>query len=299
MWGRDILPSTAGAIVVKKALDQAEISTNQVGALLSCSVCRDLFEPSTACIIHGKIGLPHSTLTFDITNACIGFSNGLMVGGQLIDNGVVDKVVVVSAENPAIIIDSNFALVEREKDTITRERFLRILPTFTLGCGAVAFVLSRADKSKSTHRLISTVALTASEHAELCSGNGDFCLTEGQGIGAPVMETESSKLIAEAAILGSEAWKELSTATGWKNQDLEQVICHQVGRQVNEGFYKTMGLPFEKDFSIYQEYGNMVSAALPTALTISAESSKYNIGDKIILTAFGSGLNAVFTAVEW
>jgi hypothetical protein len=44
------------------------------------------------------------------------------------------------------------------------------------------------------------------------------------------------------------------------------IFCHQVGRQVNEAFYREMGLDFDKDFAIYKRYCNMVSAALPAAL---------------------------------
>ena len=72
-----------------------------------------------------------------------------------------------------------------------------------------------------------------------------------------------------------------------------------MGRQVNEAFYNEMGLDFTKDFTIYKRYGNMVSAALPAALAIGAEEKNIRSGEKVLLTAFGSGLNTRFLGFEW
>ena len=77
------------------------------------------------------------------------------------------------------------------------------------------------------------------------------------------------------------------------------LFCHQVGKQVNSLFYETMGLPIEKEFTVYGKYGNLVSAALPSALFTAAEQDVFQEGQKILLTAFGSGLNAMFTGLVW
>jgi acyl-CoA:acyl-CoA alkyltransferase len=299
VWGREMAPSTAGAEAVKAALEDAKVSISDVEALISCSVCRDLFEPSTACIMHEKLGLQTSALAFDITNACIGFSNGLMVMANMIESGAINCGVVVSGENPAIIIDSNFSLIKRNIETFSREDLLKVLPTFTLGGGAVAWVLKKASKSKKSHRYLGGVALVASEHAGLCSGNGDFCVMIDEEGREPVMHTESSLLIASAAKLGGETWIECSKMLGWRASEIDHVVCHQVGKQVNESFYNELGLPFEKDFAAYEQLGNSVSAALPIAVTLAASERPFKEKDKIVLTAFGSGLNSVFSGIEW
>jgi hypothetical protein len=40
-------------------------------------------------------------------------------------------------------------------------------------------------------------------------------------------------------------------------------------------------------------------AAVPTALAIGAEEKDMKPGDKVVLTGFGSGLNALFLGIEW
>jgi 3-oxoacyl-[acyl-carrier-protein] synthase-3 len=113
------------------------------------------------------------------------------------------------------------------------------------------------------------------------------------------METESSKLIAAAALLGQRTWGDLSELLGWTKEQVDHVFCHQVGRQVNEAFYNTLGLDHTKEFAIYPKYGNLVSAALPTAFAIGSEEKKVAKGEKIVLTGFGSGLNSLFLGIEW
>lgn len=68
---------------------------------------------------------------------------------------------------------------------------------------------------------------------------------------------------------------------------------------MNEAFYNEMGLDFDKDFAIYRRYGNMVSAALPAALAIGGDEKGIKPGEKVLLTAFGSGLNTRFLGFEW
>lgn len=299
MWGRDMAPSSAGKVAVEQALEHAGLEKDQVELLISCSVCRDLFEPATACIMHGKLGLSNRSLAFDITNACIGFSNGLAIAANMIESGQVKRAVVVSAENPAIIVDGNFRLIRDRDEQLSRDDLLKILPTFTLGGGAVAYVLAHADVAQTGRRYLGGAALTASEHAALCGGNGDFGVMIDEPDRYPIMETESAKLIHAAALLGNEAWKKASEVLHWSSEEVAHIICHQVGKQVNTEFYRKMGLPFEKDFAIYKDYGNMVSAALPSAVWMAAEQLPFKEGDKILTTAFGSGLNAAFSGFVW
>jgi 3-oxoacyl-[acyl-carrier-protein] synthase-3 len=181
---------------------------------------------------------------------------------------------------------------------LTRDELLKLLPTFTLGCGAVACVLCHESISKHKHHIRGAACRSATQFNDLCEGNVDYCIGGG-GEHEPLMSTESSKLIPTAAKLGGRTWPDASETLGWTREEVNHVFCHQVGKQVNEAFYKEMGLDFEKEFTIYRQYGNLVSAALPTCFAMGVENKPVEKGDKVILTAFGSGLNARFIGVQW
>lgn len=290
-------PSVIATEACKKAIDGIGFDVEKIATLFSCSVTRDYFEPATALLVHRNLGMPETSMALDITNACIGFSNGMIMLANLIESGVVQAGLVVSGENLAKIMDTTFDLLSKEDD-IDRKKFLELMPTFTLGSGAVAAVLCHKNIATKGHRYIGSTARSASEHNELCMGNGDFCFNQLTGLN-PLMTTDSQKLIASAAKLGNRTWQDAKELLEWSEDDIDTIVCHQVGKQVNSVFYDTMGLPMEKEYTVYQQYGNLVSAALPSALFTAAEEGHFSEGDKILLTAFGSGLNCAFSGIVW
>lgn len=296
-WDLSERPSTLGTEVVKKAVEEAGFGMQDMRALLSCAVTRDYFEPATGCIIHRNLGMPEDSIALDVSNACLGFMDGIFFLGNLIESGHVKAGVVVSAEHTRVIVENTFKSVLEGK-TLSREQLLRMLPTFTIGSGAVAYVLCHESISKHKHRILGGATRSATQHCDLCVGNVDYHLVDGPSLG-PVMETDSSKLIAAAAVLGRQTWSDASEVLGWAKQDVDHVFCHQVGRQVNETFYNTLGLDYTKEFVIYPTRGNLVSAALPTAFAVGIGERKLQKNDKIVLTGFGSGLNSLFLGIEW
>ncbi len=296
-WDETVSPSQIGTVAALKALEKSSIKPDQIQALFNCSITRDYFEPATSCLIHDQLGIPESTLVLDISNACLGFMNGMMVMGNMIESGIIKAGILVSGEvfyKPAEYCIKHILA----KEDITRDELIKLLPTLTLGSGAVSYILAHKDLTPSTHKIVAGVAKSATTHNDLCSGNGDYCHFH-TGDFDPVMTTESSKLILEASRLGGRAWKQLSEVIGWSREDVDHVFCHQVGRQVNEAFYREMGLDYAKEFTIYERYGNLASAALPSALAIGAEEKGLKQGDKLVMTGFGSGLNALFLGIEW
>lgn len=296
-WPKTVMPSEPATSVARKALEKAGLTVSDIGALFSCSVTRDYFEPATAALIHGRLGLPEQSVSMDISNACLGFSNGLITLANLIESGVVKAGIVVSGENVNGIIESTLAKLNASS-TLSREELLKLVPTFTLGCGAAAFVLTHQSISKSKHRIIGSVTRCATQFNDLCVGNADYCMSDLANLD-PIMETDSQKIISSAASLGGRAWKDFSEAHEWKRDDVQHIFCHQVGKQVNSAFYQEMGLDMSKEYTVYPRYGNLVSAALPSCFITKAEKEGFNSGDKILFTAFGSGLNTVFTGIVW
>jgi len=297
LWEPMYPPSAGATVAAEQAIEGIGFDKSKLGALFSCSVTRDFFEPGVSSLVHGNLGLPENVFALDITNACIGFSNGIQLLGNLIETGVVEAGVIVSGENIGRIIESSIRVLVEDQD-LTREQLLRNLPTLTLGCGAAAMVLCHKSIATKSHRVTGCVSRTASQHNQLCKGNGDFPILQRLELN-PVMHTESQGLIGEAAKLGRRMWEDYSEAFGWSREEIDHIFCHQVGRQVNQAFYNEMTLDMSKEFTVYQRLGNLVSASLPAAVFTGIEEKGIKEGEKILMTAFGSGLNSIFLGLEW
>src|SRR5690606_11116519 len=98
---------------------------------------------------------------------------------------------------------------------------------------------------------------------------------------------------------GRGMWGDFPEGIGWEREEIDQIYCHQVGRQVNRAFYEEMTLDMTKEFRVYQRFGYLVSASLPAAFFTGIEEKGISSGEKILLTAFGSGLNSTFMGIEW
>ena len=78
LWHDGFLPSQAATPAAKQALERVSFDSNLIGALMSCSITRDYFEPATACMIHNALQLPETAMVTDVGNACLGFMLSLI-----------------------------------------------------------------------------------------------------------------------------------------------------------------------------------------------------------------------------
>ena len=81
-WPEDVSFTDAAAQAGARALAEAGIAPEQIGLLIDTSVCRARLEPSSAVSVHHELGLPTSCLNFDLSNACLGFVNGMQLAGD-------------------------------------------------------------------------------------------------------------------------------------------------------------------------------------------------------------------------
>ena len=86
-WAEDQHFVDGAVEAARLALEQAGVDPSRIGLLVNTSVSRSHLEPSIAVDVHAQLGLATHCLNFDLTNACLGFVNGMNLAAQLIDAG--------------------------------------------------------------------------------------------------------------------------------------------------------------------------------------------------------------------
>src|SRR4051812_34623634 len=66
VWDPGTMPSDVAARAGELALERSGVDRDDIGVLLNTSVSRDHLEPSTASIVHGRMGLPPEAVNFDV-----------------------------------------------------------------------------------------------------------------------------------------------------------------------------------------------------------------------------------------
>ncbi len=292
-WPPNSTMAAGAAQAAKLALESTGVPPSELGAVVYAGVCRDNLEPATACAVAEAIGAPSGAVVSDVSNACLGVLNAVIDVANRIELGQIRAGLVVSAESSREIIDATVARLNADP---TLERYRLGLATMTGGSGAAAVLLTAADFSDSSHRLVAGAALSAPEHHRICRWGPTRGLL---GETPNVMDTDASAVLEHGVELGQRTWVRFLEATGWRPDDVDRVICHQVGAGHRREVLSTLGIDEARDFSTYETLGNMGTVSVPLTAARANEAGFLRPGDRVGLLGIGSGLNCLMLGLQW
>jgi 3-oxoacyl-[acyl-carrier-protein] synthase III len=127
VWSEDFTASHEASRVANQVLRTTQIPAESIDLLIHGGVCRDRLEPATAAYVHQNCELPASTQFMDISNACLGFLNGMLTAASMIDSGMIKAALVVTAETSRNLIDNTVdSVLNGHIDRKKLKQFLRI-----------------------------------------------------------------------------------------------------------------------------------------------------------------------------
>jgi 3-oxoacyl-[acyl-carrier-protein] synthase-3 len=294
-WWQPGFQLSAGAIAAgRKALCKAAVEPADIGVLIYAGVCRENFEPATACAVAEGLGVRGSAFVYDLSNACLGVLNGMIEVANRIELGQIRAGLVVSCETAREINEIALARLLKGADM---EQFSRAIATFTGGSGAVAVLLTDGSfPGTPGHRLLGAVSETAPEHHRLCRWGLE---PADGGRQEQFMSTDSVAVLKHGVQLGARTFGLFLQHMGWQAAELDRVVCHQVGSGHQEAILKTLQIPKDKDFVNYRFLGNMGTAALPVTAAIAEERGVLKAGQRTAFLGIGSGLTCLMVGLEW
>ena len=285
LWDDNVLASDVATLAAVKALADAGIDPDRVGLLVNTSVSRDYLEPSTASIVSGNLGLSELCQNFDVTNACLAFINGMDIASRMIERGEIEYALIVDGETAGLAYEKT--LERLTAADVTEEQFRNELATLTLGCGAAAMVMARAELAPGAPRYRGGVTRAATQWNGLCRGNLDR------------MVTDTRLLLIEGLKLAQRTWIAARSALGWVAEELDEFVIHQVSQVHTNAVIKAFGIDPKKVLTIFAEHGNIGPASVPIVLSKLREMGRLKKGDRIALLGIGSGLNCSMAEVVW
>ena len=285
MWDDNVLASDVATLAGVKALADAGIAPERIGLLINTSVSRDFLEPSTASIVSGNLGMSELCQNFDVANACLAFINGMDIAARMIERGEIDYALIVDGETAGLAYEKT--LERLTADGVTEEQLRNEMATLTLGCGAAAMVMARAELAPGAPRYRGGVTRAATQWNGLCRGNLDR------------MVTDTRTLLIEGLKLAQRTWGAAKTGLGWVADELDEFVIHQVSQVHTQAFIKTFGIDPKKVLTIFAEHGNIGPASVPIVLSKLREMGRLKKGDRVALLGIGSGLNCSMAEVVW
>lgn len=267
------LNSDLASQAARQALEDANMSAEEIDTIVVATVTGDVNFPSTACYVQQKIGAVNAA-AFDIQAACSGFLFGLGIADGFIASGKSENVLVIGSELLSRITDWN-------------DRSTCVL----FGDAAGAAVVARANGDG--RGILGTFMKTDGRLAHLL-------WMPGGGTRYPVEVTLKENL-ANIKMQGPEVFKAAVTAMGdaavhilekadLKPEDIDLLIPHQANKRIIDATARRLKLPPEKVYINLQNYGNTSAASIPVALTEARQKGLAKPGDLCVMVAFGGGL---------
>jgi acyl-CoA:acyl-CoA alkyltransferase len=295
-WDPGFSLSEGAIAAAQHALAASHVEARDLEVLVYGGVCRELFEPATACKVAAALGISPSAAVFDVSNACLGVLNGMLEVANRIELGQVRAGLVVSCESSREI---NEIMIEKMNKSPTMEMFKYSLATLTGGSGAVAVLLTDGSfDPEKRRRLVGGVTQTAPEHHELCRW-GIEPISGPTHAFAQFISTDSTAVLKHGVELGARTWAAFRRELGWPGDGVDKVICHQVGSGHRDTILKTLGVSASKEFNTYPYLGNIGTVSLPITAALAEDRDFLQPGDKVAFLGIGSGLNCLMLGLEW
>jgi len=290
MWAPGTKPSDLSTKAALHCLLNSQIKVQDIDLLIHASVCRDFLEPATASVVHANLGLSENAMIFDLSNACLGVINSIVVAGQMIEAGTIKTALIVSGENGGPLLENTINEL-LSNPSIDRKSIKKYIANLTIGSAATAIMLTHKSLSPEAPRILGGAVKTDSSANHLCRGDGNTH--------SLVMETDSEELLKYGIKLGQITWKSARENLGWNPCDIDIVLTHQVGSAHEKLSIESLELTNIKTYKTYPTLGNTGSSALPITLIKAFENGHIKKGDKLALLGIGSGLSSIMLGVQW
>jgi acyl-CoA:acyl-CoA alkyltransferase len=287
-WSEGFSASRASA-EAGNALLAKGVPSKEIDLLIHSAVCRDRLEPATASYVHRLMGLGSKVQILDVSNACLGFLNALILAGGSIESGQIKRAVIVAGENGRPLVDRTIEILN-ERD-LNRQTIKPFFANLTIGAGAVAWSIVHRDllDDKDAPLIGRGVVETDTSHNDLCEGDSSGDALE--------MQTDSEELLHAGIAVANRAWDKFSLHAGWTPETPELIITHQVGRAHTKAVFESIGLDPEKNYSSFETLGNCGSVSLPITYSLACEAGRAMSGHPTAFLGIGSGLSCIIHSV--
>lgn len=268
----------------KKLFDDNSIDPEEIDALIFISQTPDYRMPATSVILQDRLGLPKSTLAFDINLGCSAFVYGLSVAYSFMQQQRFRNVLVLDGETRS--------RVYHPKDRKT---------AFLFGDGGVAALISRDEAYGE-----STFSLNSDGSRE------SLIKVNAGGYRNPsTPETLKEKVVDEHGNIRTEEHGYMNGAdvfnfaireipkdvkntmdfAGVEKDDLDYFVFHQANVYMNNYLAKKLKLDTDKCPICLDRFGNTSSVSIPLTIVTQLKNELNQGRKRLLLCGFGVGMS--------
>lgn len=271
-------------VAARELLEKKGIDINEIGLLLNITETPDYIAPSTAFVIHKRLGLPIDCIAFDVNLGCTGFVYGINIAASILSTGTKKFAIITLGD-----VGKHGIYDTRKNPDNT---YLMMMGD---GCAAVL-----VEKSDDDSEIVTDLYADSNDFAVLHTMGGARCFdvedvvtTWSDGIDRspldPYMDgmavfSFSTRTVPKYIKLFMEERKETF-------EDYSGVYFHQANKMILDRLTKILGIPEGKTPSSLANYGNTNGASIPFTILNEFKKQGFSDAQHVMLCGFGVGLS--------
>lgn len=258
-------------VAAEKLMEKKGLTGEDFDAVILITQTGDYRIPSTAYVLHKRLGIKKDCLVFDINLGCSGYVNGIYVLAGLIESGTINRALLLVGDS-----DTNHQITE---DTSF---------TMMFGDAASATIIERGEGT--------VKGMIRSD------GEGfNTLITPIPGYRFPGVYTSDEvglqkKMDGDDVFLFTitkvpKLFKEYCKVFDCSLEDYDYVMLHQANLMIINQIAKKLKLPTEMVPVSLTEYGNTDGASIPVGIVDLCEKISGKEKLNLITSGFGIGLS--------
>lgn len=272
--------SDLGFEAAQNLLNQFGIDKSEIGILVFVSQKPDYRSPSTAFILHSRLGLSENCTSFDINLACSGYIYGLQTVLSLLENSDAKKALLITADTSVKSLapeDRTMIMLFGDSGSAT------LVEKTEEDCSIKIGMRTDGNRFKSIitpsgayrNRFISTERVKWSD--DISRSDYDTHMKGMDVFGFSI--TDVPKLL-----------KDFMEATETTPENYDYFSLHQANMYILKQLARKLKIPFEKIPLSLDRYGNNSSNSVP--LVLADHFGSITSGSfRTLMAGFGAGLS--------
>ena len=266
----------------EKLFADNDVNREEIDLLVFVSQTPDYRMPATSILLQHRLGLPSTTIAFDVNLGCSGFLYGLNIVYSFMERSGLKKALLLDGET-------------RSKVYSPKDR----RSAFLFGDGGVAALIERDEKFGDSYFSLNSDG-----------SRGDLIKINGGGYRMPSSEeTLRERVVDEYGNIRNEEQgymnggdvfnfvireipRDIKKTLEWSGKDIQSLdyyVFHQANNFINSYLAKKLKLDVEKIPSTIAKYGNTSSVSVPLTI-VDALQDKLQGKKELLLSAFGVGM---------
>jgi 3-oxoacyl-[acyl-carrier-protein] synthase-3 len=285
--GSDLAFDAAQRLLAEHQIDPASIDL-----LIQCTQSPDYFLPTTACVLHERLGLPKNCAAFDINLGCSQYVYALSVASSMIEAGVATRALVLTGDTVSHTVhpmDRSVVPLMGDGGSAT------LIGKVPAGQGFQGFELGTDGAG---HKYL---MIPAGGYRNPCTPETAAAVTDAEGNtrSQQNLYMNGAAIFHFAITVVPKTVNSLLAKLNLTMEDIDLVLFHQANQYMLDYLVKKLKIPSEKTHFFLSEIGNTSGSTMPTVLTEAYRAGKVRPGAKILMMVFGVGLSWGATVMTW